>query len=83
MSEIEIRIRYFGAFRKYGTEMILSLEKGCSITKLKEAICTELKEGEHSLVFDSVLANDSDILDETDVLEADCQLSILPPVCGG
>ncbi len=83
MSNIKISIKYFGAFRKYGSEIDVSLERGCSVVMVKNALCEALNEGKDSLVHDSVLANDADILDDKYVFETDCQLSILPPVCGG
>ena len=83
MSDVTIKIKYFGAFRKYGTDIDMVLGKGCSVIMVKDALCQELHENKDSLIYDSVLANDANILDETHVFETDCQLSILPPVCGG
>lgn len=83
MSDINIRVKYFGAFRKYGTAIDVVLKQGASVAMVKEALCTALGEGQNSLIYDSVLANDADILPEAHIFETDCKLSILPPVCGG
>ena len=81
MIDITINIKLFGAFRKFGESMNLSVPSGSSVVVIK-TILQEKLDGD-ALVFDSVLANDNAILKDTDIIDCDTELSILPPVCGG
>jgi len=81
MSDISIHVKLFGAFRKFGESIDFSMPVGSTIAAVKKALQQKLN-GE-GLVFDSVLANNSAILRDHDVLDKDTELSILPPVCGG
>ena len=78
---IQIHIKLFGAFRKFGESIDFCLPAGSTIASVKTALQQKLN-GE-GLVSDSVLANDNAILRDSDVLNSDADLSILPPVCGG
>lgn len=87
MSEVQVTVKLFGAFRKYGTELKLSLPKNCLVSKARQLIAEELKKrngasAEAGLVYESALAS------ETEILRNDCELdgssiALLPPVCGG
>jgi len=81
MAKITIHIKFFGAFRKFGEGLDFSVPTGSTITAVKAVIQDKLN-GE-SLVMNSALANDNTILRDSDVLNDNADLSILPPVCGG
>lgn len=81
MVDIKVNIRFWGAFRKFGESVDVTLPAGSTVLSLKEELREKL-DG-FGLVSDSVVANDSSILRESDVLQDDITLSILPPVCGG
>ena len=81
MSTITIHMKLFGGFRNFGESLDFSVPTGSTIAAVKTALQEKLN-GD-GLVLDSVLANDSSILRDSDVLDADAELSILPPVCGG
>lgn len=78
---ILVNIKLFGAFRKFGESIAISVSTGSKVSEVKAALQEKLN-GE-GLVSDSVLANDNAILRDHDVLDSDTELSILPPVCGG
>lgn len=92
---IEIKVSFFGAFRKYahGQELQLNLLEPVSIQELKKAIADKLLGFypelnqipllEHSVFAKSVLAQDDEILNYKDILNNNCVISVLPPVCGG
>lgn len=81
MSEIIVRMKFYGVFRKFGESIEFSVPAGSTIAVVKAALKDKLN-GE-GLVLESVLANDNSILRDSDILECDADLSILPPVCGG
>ena len=81
MSEINISVKYYGAFRKFGDGMEFSVPKGSSVFDIKLVIQGKLN-GE-GLVQDSVLSNEDSILQDDYILNNNATLSILPPVCGG
>ena len=87
---IEVKIRLFGAFRKYGdgSEIRIPLPKNASINSLRSVLGTRLEElypgfGEAGLLQDSAFANDTEILRNDSTLDRDCVVAVLPPVCGG
>lgn len=81
MSTIIIHMKLFGGFRKFGESLDLSVPIGSTVRAIKAALQEKLN-GDR-LVLDSVLANNDTILRDSDVLNSDAELSILPPVCGG
>ena len=81
MSEITLKIKPFGAFRKFGDSIVLSVPSGSSIATIKTLLQTKLND--NILVSDSVLADNDAILRDDYILDSDTALSILPPVCGG
>lgn len=83
MDNITVGIRFFGAFRTFGREVVLSLPLGSNLVDVKQELVTKLGKDQELLVNDSVLADSVHILPEAYVLEENCCLSILPPVCGG
>lgn len=81
--DMTIRIKLFGAFRRYGADITLTLPAGSSVTDIKAALAQQLEVPEKTLVADAVLANDTTILPDAYIFNKTCQLAILPPVCGG
>ena len=79
MRDITLKIKLYGAFRKFGDSVNLCVVSGSNMDQVKEALSKELGE----LVHDSALANDNAILPKSYVFEQNAMLSILPPVCGG
>jgi len=86
---IEITIRLFGAFRKFhNAPLTLFLPAGCSVTDIKTALGHALTSlnpafADQELLDKSVLADDRAVLAPGATLQQNCQLAILPPVCGG
>ncbi len=78
---ITISMKFFGGFRKCGESIDFTVPTGATVEIVKEKLKEKL--GGYSLISDSVLANDSKILRDSDILDSDVELSILPPVCGG
>lgn len=83
VSDIKIKIIFFGGFRKLGKNIDIIVPKGSSVNTVKEALVLALNGKEEHLIGASVLANDNAILQDDTVFNEDVQLSILPPVCGG
>lgn len=80
---ITVSVKLYGAFRKYGEKIELSVTEGSPVSAVKKALAAQLGNESMPLIGDSVLANDEAILPPDYVLDKDGSLSILPPVCGG
>lgn len=80
---INITIRLFGAFRKYGDTLELALPPGCDVAAIKAQLANKLDAGDAALVADSAIANDNAIINAGQVFTENAVLAILPPVCGG
>lgn len=83
MSDINITVRLFGAFRQYGEKISFTIPAGSTAQDVRSRLASELKLENAGLVNDSALANDNEILDGNAPLTQDSELAILPPVCGG
>lgn len=83
MSNIVIQIKYYGAFKEFGSQTEISLRGGCSLEEVKSALVEKIGENQSDLVHDSAIANDTEILSQYTIFNDDTALSILPPVCGG
>lgn len=83
MSKINISMKLFGAFRKYGDSVDITLRGGSSVSAVKKELCSAIGLQARGLIEDSVIANDETILPHDYIIEQDANLSILPPVCGG
>ncbi|NJM09501.1 MAG: hypothetical protein HC883_00950 [Bdellovibrionaceae bacterium] len=88
MKEIEIRL--FGAFRKYVPAGRIKLQIDRQYTalelkgKIQEALQAQIPDyTEQSLVFESALATEDEVLSEEAIVNEKCNLALLPPVCGG
>jgi len=80
---IKIDVRLFGAFRKYGENISLSVPSGSSMQEIKNKLAEELSLTEMDLINDSAMANDNEIIGSDFIFTQDSELAILPPVCGG
>ncbi len=88
MKEIEIKL--FGAFKKFIPSGKITVQVSGEITaiELKRKINEVFREQrsdfqESTLVFESALATDSEILQEDVTIDERSSLALLPPVCGG
>ena len=87
---IEIKVRLFGAFRRYSSasEISLKIASGSSVAEVKTLLAQHLKQldsgfSEQTLMENSVLADETRILSGTETIQRSARLAILPPVCGG
>lgn len=88
---IEIKVRLFGAFRKYESNQTfihLKVLEPSSIDTVKVAIASYFRErfenfSDEQLLNDSVIADESQVLETSKIIDRSCTLAILPPVCGG
>ncbi len=87
---ISVRLTLFGALRKFDLEG--GLEVQCEVgetlhqfrVRLSTILSEKFPESESvNVVYDSVFANDEEILREDYILQKDISLAVLPPVCGG
>ncbi len=86
----QIRIRLFGAFRKFvpSGRLELYVKEGLTAKQLKAEIQSALESqtSEYlgsTLVFESALATESEVLSEDCLIDEKMELALLPPVCGG
>lgn len=87
---LEVRVRLFGAFRKYGdgAEIRVRVPELSGPAELKDALGVRLRElhpgfSEDRLLADSVIADDARVLDAGSRLTEGTAVAVLPPVCGG
>lgn len=80
---MQVTILFYGAFRRFGTSVNLETQERTSISELRPLLVQKIGKENEALVYDSVFANDTDILADGSVISSACALSILPPVCGG
>ncbi len=85
-----IRVRLFGAFRKYIPSGVISItiDRPCGTTEIKSKILQQIKSENANfcddlLIAESALANEKEILFEDAMVDNSAQLALLPPVCGG
>jgi molybdopterin converting factor small subunit len=83
MDNIEVVVQLYGAFRKYGGELILTMPAGCTAGSVKGKLADLLEPQDREILKSSAIANENEIMAEGDVLAGDCRLAVLPPVCGG
>lgn len=80
---MKIVIKHYGAFRKDGSETALDISLPATVSAIRAEMIAQRGEDHRLLVEDSAFANNTDILPDEYVIEKECTLSILPPVCGG
>lgn len=81
-----IKVRLFGAFRQYAENgsIRVPVADAATVAELRTAFGDVLEDDNaRSLLRASAFATDERVLDETDPVPADREISILPPVCGG
>ena len=85
-----LRVRLFGAFRNLSesNEVELKVFGKATIHDIKNELASVLKNTDANfdigkLLSRSVVADQDHILEDSDVIEHETYLSILPPVCGG
>lgn len=83
MNDINIKIRLFGAFRKYGEELSFTVPAEGGLSAVRQKLESLVSTNDKALIKSSAFANDERILDEKDSITQDERLAILPPVCGG
>ena len=83
MTDILIKIRLFGAFRKYGEELSFAVPAGSGLPVIRQKLESLVDATDKILIKSSALANDDRVLEATDCIMQDARLAILPPVCGG
>lgn len=79
---MRLTIRLFGAFRSMGASIECDVNPGTTIKDLKNFLVKE-RGFDSNLLSDSAIACEEEIVQEDFVLKGDCQLAVLPPVCGG
>lgn len=87
---IEVRVKLFGAFRKYGDgrEIVVELRERSGLGELKSALAEKLRVrhagfSDGGLLASSAFAGESAILSSEVKFERSCSVAVLPPVCGG
>ncbi|AGH97663.1 MoaD/ThiS family protein [Micavibrio aeruginosavorus] len=80
---MKVSVIHYGAFRSLGSKSDLDISPPVTIGAVRKLLCNHLGQDYALLIDDSVFANDTDVLPDEFVLDVDCSLSILPPVCGG
>lgn len=87
---MKVKVRLFGAFRKYGdgAELELELPQDATLTELRKAFNDTLKSIDPSfsnaaLIEDSAFADETSVLTDSARLIEGGTLAVLPPVCGG
>lgn len=83
MTDIRLTVRLFGAFRSFGSDVMIAVHSGASVTDVKNKLTQSLQGVDPQLVQDSVLGNDHEIISDNAVFTRDTALALLPPVCGG
>lgn len=86
----KINVRLLGQFKKYVPNEFIEIfiEDECTVGEVKDGIQRYLKSkiqhyAETSLVFESALATESEILNDETIIVIGENYALLPPVCGG
>lgn len=79
---IELKVRLFGAMRRYGTEAKIEVSEPVSPLVLRKKLGEKFG-WDQTLLSESAIANESAILAETALIDRSCTVAVLPPVCGG
>jgi sulfur-carrier protein len=93
MGPVRVDVRLFGAFRKYSTTALVSLDvpRGTRVAVLRELVGAALRRDcpafhEQELLEASAVADDERILPDEQPIGVGVDrvsLAVLPPVCGG
>lgn len=85
---MKVKLQLFGAFRKYGNEVGITMPLGSTIADLRPKLLSVMSDKDigvdiKGLIDSSRFANDESILDEDSPIDENDNLAILPPVSGG
>lgn len=88
---IQIELKLYGALSEYkqpSAPLRVLVESGIKVEHLRQSVIHALKDKhpgfeQEAVVQSSAFAIATNILADDECLYDDCQLSILPPVCGG
>jgi molybdopterin converting factor small subunit len=88
MTQADIKIKFYGAFRKYGDQETISLPAGSSVDDLKNLLAKHLAGkvqnfSDAQLIRDSAIACNDTVVGSDYLVQSDEVVSVLPPVCGG
>jgi molybdopterin converting factor small subunit len=92
MSQINVEVALFGAFRRYGnTPVALTVAAGTPVAEVKRQFGAALAAGKDAataeaitaLLASSALADDRQVFTDDALINQGGSLAILPPVCGG
>ena len=88
MNPENVKIYFYGAFRKYGDHEILSLPAGGNVENLKKLLAKHMAGkvsgfSDSQLILDSAIACNDTVVGLDHKVLPDEIVSILPPVCGG
>ena len=88
MKQEDVKINFYGAFRKYGDHDTISLPIGSSVDDLKSLLAKHLNKkvpdfSDSQLIRDSAIACNDTIVGPQYKVQRGETVSILPPVCGG
>ncbi|MBK9585753.1 MAG: MoaD/ThiS family protein [Alphaproteobacteria bacterium] len=78
-----VTIQFFGTFRQFGQDIAFDVPGPVSVRDLKDMLISSLGSHQEGLIESSALATETSIINRDSVIESDCNLSLLPPVCGG
>ena len=84
-----VELLLFGPLRKYSPngKVTLHLPLDSSLSTLKKEVALWIKNHnpsfDNSLLEASAIATQTEVLKSDFVIQEDCELAILPPVCGG
>ncbi len=90
MTKITITIQLFGAFRKYfaNNKTSFSVAANSDLAAVRKQFSELIKQTNtdariDELIKTSAFATDGDIIQDDFCFDADIELAVLPPVCGG
>ena len=86
---IKVKVRLFGRFRSFYSDPFLEIQvpSGSDLSKVKTSLASSLREFasefDSQLLEDVAFANEDVILGRDVRFSRDCEIAVLPPVCGG
>jgi molybdopterin converting factor small subunit len=87
----EVKVRLFGAFRKYengSSTVLVKVPLPCTPAQLRMSLTSFFQAqrkdfSDEALLGKSVVADENHVFAEDEVIEQASSLALLPPVCGG
>lgn len=84
---IEVRFRFFGAMREFGTGLDMEVPAGITVRELKDRLAKELGDTRAAfrpgILAQSAIGDERAVLADSDTIKQSGELAVLPPVCGG